>query len=521
MAIADRIELLGLETVYQDIAQRTGLIPVGAKLRLLADEHPDKTAIVVASKDRHEVALTFHQLDRRSNSVARLLLNLGVSEGDAVFIALPNCIEHVIATWAAWKLGATVLPVDPSMSSDSMGKFALSPKVIIHQYDCLSDTLIVRNETAFVASSEILACALSSDPIEIKAPRPGYCLATGGSTGVPKLIVDDWWLLVPIDELTEPEQLRVSLLASKRQLVCGPLFHGLSFMSTYLLGLANGQTVILMERFNADYALELIERYRVNFSALVPTMMRRMLRSRYFFDRDLSSIDQILHSAAPCPPDVKRGWIERIGSKRVWEVYSASELIGSTYIRGDDWLNHIGSVGRPVECDVRILADNGRECGPNEVGEIYMRRHRGVPNEYLTCDVSRQNALEGFRSVGDLGCLDSEGYLYISSRRSDLIITGGTNIYPTELESVLLQHPAVLDCAVIGMPDDDLGQRAHAIVSLRGDIPADDQDLRVFCAQRLPREQQPRSYELVDILPRNEAGKLRKSALITDRVEVK
>ena len=246
-------------------------------------------------------------------------------------------------------------------------------------------------------------------------------------------------------------------------LIAGPLYHINGFWCSYG-GLFEDQTLVVMERFDAARVLDLIERYRVEESCLVPTMLNRIARLPDVARRDFSSIKGISASGSMLPPWVMRAWIELLGPERMWEIYGATEGHGSTLIRGDEWLEHPGSVGRPLWTEVRIVNEDGREVPAGEVGEIFMR-YPGVKTptfEYV--GATPRTTPEGFASVGDLGWVDRDGYLYIADRRADMIISGGANIYPAEVETALSEHPEVVDVAVIGIPDEDWGKRVHAII---------------------------------------------------------
>jgi bile acid-coenzyme A ligase len=228
------------------------------------------------------------------------------------------------------------------------------------------------------------------------------------------------------------------------------------------------------------------------------------------------------HSAAPCPEWLKRAWLDLLGPEHLYETYGASEMEGMTWIRGDEWLLHPGSVGRARGFDLRIVDEAGAECPPGQVGQIYMRdpRHAGPPFEYLGGPPPVATA-DGFLTAGDLGWVDSEGYLYLADRRVDLIISGGANVYAAEVEGVLARHPAVDDVAVIGLPDADLGKRVHAVVQpVDPAAPPSEAELRAFARDFLPPYKVPRSFEVVRALPRNEAGKIQRSALVAERSPV-
>jgi bile acid-coenzyme A ligase len=221
----------------------------------------------------------------------------------------------------------------------------------------------------------------------------------------------------------------------------------------------------------------------------------------------LASLDGMLHLGGVCPAYVKRAWIEWIGADRVWELYAGTEAQFMTFIRGDEWLTHPGSVGRVPPGRVAILDSSGEALPPATVGEIWMRTPRNPTYRYIGAD---RRAREGWESLGDLGSVDEDGYLYIADRRNDLIISGGANVYPAEVESALDEHPEVISCVVVGRPDDDLGQRVHAIVQLQQEV--SDQELRGFLQDRLARYKIPRTFERSEHQVRDDGGKVRRAA---------
>ncbi len=252
---------------------------------------------------------------------------------------------------------------------------------------------------------------------------------------------------------------------------------------------------------------------------LVPTMMHRIWRlddARAHYD--VSSLEVVCHIAAACPVWLKERWIEWLGADRIWEVYSGTEAIGATMIGGREWLERRGSVGRVTPgAGIRILDHAGEDVAPGEIGEIYFRPAGGPGStyHYLGAEPRRRGEWESF---GDLGWLDPDGYLYLADRRTDLIISGGANVYPAEVEAALDEHPAVSSCAVIGLPDEDMGNVVHAIVHLDPTVPEpSDATLQEFLAERLVSYKIPRSIERVDGPVRDDAGKVRRSALRSDR----
>jgi bile acid-coenzyme A ligase len=269
-----------------------------------------------------------------------------------------------------------------------------------------------------------------------------------------------------------------------------------------------------MPRFDALGALELIERHRVDWVLFVPTMMQRIWRlgpeQRERFD--LSSLRRVMCTGAPSPAWLKRAWIGWLGPEKIYEAYGGSERIAGTMISGTEWLEHPGSVGRPTGGrKIRILDESGCECAPAEIGEVYMMPPggRGSTYRYIGADASATS--EGWESLGDLGYFDEDGYLYLVDRKTDMIVTGGANVYPAEVEAALDAHAAVRSSAVIGLPDEDLGQRIHALVDAPQRVT--EAELRAHLADHLVRYKIPRSFEFVAEPLRDDAGKVRRAAL--------
>jgi bile acid-coenzyme A ligase len=283
-----------------------------------------------------------------------------------------------------------------------------------------------------------------------------------------------------------------------------------------------GTSVVGIGKFDAEEFLALVERHRVQWVNLVPTMMNRVarlpaeVRAKY----DVSSLETVWHTAAPIPPALKEFWIDWLGAEKIWEMYGGTEGFATTQLNGAEWLAHRGSVGRPAGCEILIRSEDGTALPPNEVGEIYLRKTGGDPAaatyRYVGADARRLP--DGFESFGDHGWLDADGYLYIADRRTDLILSGGRNIYPAEVEAALLEHPAVDQAIVIGLPDPDLGARIHAVVRLEQGAEASADDLLAFARGRLLAYKLPRTVEFTCAPLRDEAGKARRSQLRADRI---
>ena len=223
----------------------------------------------------------------------------------------------------------------------------------------------------------------------------------------------------------------------------------------------------------------------------------------------------VFHLAAPCPDWLKRAWIEWLGPEKIWELYAGTEAQAVTVIKGDEWLEHPGSVGRPIVGEMKILDEAGNELPPGEQGEVYMRAPEGVTTyRYIGADARATD--DGWESLGDMGWMDADGYLYLGDRSADMILAGGANVYPAEIEAALDEHPAIGSSCVIGIPDDDLGNRIHAIVQNTSSVT--DDELRAHLADRLVRYKIPRTYEYVTEPLRDDAGKVRRSALRAERL---
>ena len=299
----------------------------------------------------------------------------------------------------------------------------------------------------------------------------------------------------------------------------GPLYHNAPFVSMHV-GLFCGGHVVEMGKFDPSAALALIGRHRVRWVNLVPTMMNRIwklpLEERQA--ADLSSLEVLFHMASACPMWLKEAWLEWLGPDRVFELYGGTERQGTTVISGREWLAKKGSVGRiQAGAALRIFDNDGNACAPGQIGEIFFlpASGRNATYHYIGAEAK---TVGDWESLGDLGYLDEDGYLFLVDRRTDMIIAGGANIYPAEVEAALDAHPEVLSSAVIGLPDDDLGQRVHAIVQRSDRSILSANDLIAHCEHLIARYKIPRSIEFVSSAVRDDAGKVRRSALRAERV---
>jgi len=486
-------------------------VTYGRRLADLAQSAPDAVAVRYLRADGTEEVVRRSTLDRWANRLARWLESRGAATGRWVVIAIPNEPLHVALALGAWRAGAGVLPLNyrmPPLEAERVLRL-VDAAVVVADWDLAHPALASPHDT-------LAADQLSEAPLPDRIASPSKAVASGGSTGRPKIIVDpNPWVERP-GGLARRYGPLTGFRPGQTQLVSGPLYHNAPFSWAHY-GLFEEHELVLLDRFDAARALDAIERHRVQWACLVPTMMQRMLREQHARPRPLTTLEGVLHTAAPCPAWVKRGWIDLAGADRLFEAYGSTEGIGSCVIRGDEWLEHPNSVGRPIDCDLEIRDGGGRRLPTGQVGEIFSRPHAVTPTfRYL--GATAELDAEGFASVGDLGWLDDEGFLYLADRRTDLIVTGAVNVYPAEVEAALSEHPAVRDVVVIGLHDPEWGRRVHAIIE-----PADQAapplvaDLDRWCRARLSPPKVPKSFEVVQSLPRNEAGKIQRAALVRDR----
>lgn len=479
--------------------------PLGVLIGALARAEPRRPAVTCEGH-----TITRGELEARTNRLARAFAARGVARDSFVTIGLPNGIAFFEAMVAAWKLGATPQPISSRLPSAER-------RAII---ELANPSLVVGVDPGEAPGRATVASGFEPDPALSAEPLPPAVAASfkaptsGGSTGRPKLIVATqpatWESISGFAAL-----LRIPM--NGVHLVTGPLYHNGPFV-TSLLALLNGNHLVVMPRFDAVHALELIERHRVDWMYAVPTMLHRIWRlpEAERTRRDLSSLKVVMHMAAPCPMWLKDAWIGWLGAERVLELYGGTEAQSFTVISGEEWLTHRGSVGRPVLGEMRVLDRDGRPVAPDEVGEIWMRRGPDAPAPYRYLGAKPKARDDGWESLGDMGRIDAEGYVYLSDRDTDMILVGGANVYPAEIEAALDEHPAVASSCVIGLPDEEYGNAVHAIVQAEGAL--EGHALEAFLAERLAKYKRPRTYEFVSGPLRGDDGKVRRTALRAERL---
>lgn len=486
------------------MADEDPFISIGAKIRMLAGLKPDAPAVSCGAVTR-----TWSEIHRRTNRIARGLLGLGVKHGDLVTLGLPNGVEFVEACYALWKIGATPQPVSsrlPLAELEVIMELAHTP-IVLGDFAGTDGRPRVGIAQLFASSEDDSDLPDTIAPC-MKAPT------SGGSTGRPKLILSG---MRGVSARVIPEQGGWHLTPSSIALMPAPLYHNAGF-SMMMAALGVGAHLVVLPKFVPENVLAEVARWRATWLYLVPTMMNRVwhLPEATKAQYDLSSLKTMWHLAAPCPPWLKEEFIHWLGPDVVMELYGGTESVASTTISGREWLAHRNSVGKAQTGEIKAFDDELRPLPAGEVGEIYMRRPEGAPAAYRYIGATSRVLPGGWESLGDIGWLDEEGYLYLVDRRTDMILVGGSNVYPAEVEAALEQHPLVESVAVIGIPDDDLGNRVHAIIKPRA--PIDVTALEHHLAERLVRYKQPRSYEFVEENLRDDAGKVRRSALREVRI---
>ncbi len=500
----------------------------------LAEADGSWTALI----DTDGTAVSAGELVGRANQLANGLAALGLQSGDTVAVVLPNCREFIELYLAALQIGLVFTPinhhlvgpeiayiVDDSDAAVLIGheQFAPALAAAANELELSKDRWFAIGDVAGFRPLDDLA---ADQPTSAPPGRTAGMVMhyTSGTTGRPKGVRRTMIDMDP-SELGALYSMFLMLFGVEAfddnvHLTGSPLYH-----TAVLLWTSNslhlGHTVVLMEKWTPEDCLRLIDRYRVTTSHMVPTQFHRMLalpdevKARY----DVSSTRCMVHAAAPCPPEVKRRMIEWWGDSIV-EYYAATEG-GGTIITAEEWLRKPGSVGKAwAGADVRIYDDDGTRLGPDEIGTIYMGltqadfEYKGDETKTKANRIYDEDG--AFFTVGDVGELDEDGYLFLRDRKIDMIISGGVNIYPSEIESAFLTNPAVGDVAVFGIPNDDWGEEVKAVIEPAAGHVADDAyeaELRAWAETNLASYKRPRSYDFTTAMPREATGKLFKRKL--------
>ncbi|BBY44729.1 fatty-acid--CoA ligase FadD4 [Mycolicibacterium celeriflavum] len=511
------------------------------QIREHAEATPDKPAVVIHPAG---IVVTFGELEARANRLAHHFRQAGLVEGDTVAILMENNEHFHAVMWAARRSGLYYVPINTHLTAaeaayivdNSNAKGIVGSAALRKTLEGLADELprglpellIIADgadRSATGASSDLDGwqhypeCVAQHPDTPIADEIEGDLLQySSGTTGRPKGIKRTLPHLSP----AEAPGLMTMLVAVWMQpdsvyLSPAPLYHTAPSVWSMTVQAA-GYTTVVMEKFDPESALDAIQRYGVTHGQFVPAMFTRMLklpeavRDSY----DVSSLKRVIHAAAPCPVEIKKQMIDWWGPI-IDEYYASSEAHGSTLISAEDWLAHPGSVGKPMTGSLHILDEDGNELPPGEPGEIYFEG--GNTFEYLNDPekTAKSRDERGWTTVGDIGYVDEDGYLYLTDRRHHMIISGGVNIYPQEAENMLITHPKVLDAAVFGLPDDEMGQRVKGVVQTVDPADATEEfadELLAWLRDRLAHYKCPRSIDFEAQLPRTDTGKLYKQELI-------
>ncbi len=494
-----------------------------------AQTAPDRPAVIVAETGRR---LSYRQLDDDSAALARVLHDAGLRPGDVVALLSDNSPEALVVLWAALRSGLYITAINHHLTADEAGYIvsdsgarALIASAALSE---LAAPVGVGLPLRLAFGGDIEGHGCFEEALAMAGPRlaeqpcGAVMLYSSGTTGFPKGIQPE----LPGRSVEEPGDPIVAIAkalygidGSDIYYSPAPIYHAAPLRWCSMVH-ALGGTVVLAARFDAAATLSHIERHRVTVTQMVPTMFIRLLkldadiRTRH----DLSSLRAVIHAAAPCPVDAKQAMIDWLGPI-IYEYYSSTEAHGMTFIDSPDWLAHPGSVGRSVLGVLHICDDDGLESPAGEVGTVYFERD-ALPFRYLNDPEKTAGAQHPehptWTTVGDLGRVDADGYLYLADRKSFMIISGGVNIYPQEAENALALHPAVLDVAVIGVPDPEMGERVKAVVQLAEGVCESDelaQELIEHTRSRIAHYKAPREVEFIEELPRTPTGKLVKGKL--------
>jgi len=491
--------------------------PADVGLLAHARIRPDAAAIVFDDR-----TWTYRDLDDRARRFSHALAQVGVRRGDRVALMLENHPDTFAAMHACGRLGAVVVPVNIHFKADEAGwvvtdsgaRAVVVDPHLVGSVGHLAGIPLLVHDDALEASLAAVPDGEVDPPEMIGDGWPTTMAYTSGTTGRPKGVAiaeDDFrrraagvaagglpWGIGPDDV----------------HLCCGPLYHaGPSYWAQ--IHLALGATVVCMRRWDAAEALACIARHRVTTAHMVPANFQRILAlpEAVRAAADVSSLRLVIHAAAPCPVPLKRAIMAFFGPEKVWEYYGASEG-GGTVISPQEWLEHPGSVGRPYPgTELLILDDDGNPCPPGVPGTIWVRPAGSSFRYHNDPAKTAASHREGYFTVGDAGYLDEDGYLYLTDRKADMVISGGVNIYPREIEDCLLTHPGVMDVAVLGVPDDTWGEVLYAVVEPRPGVTLTEDEVVRWVRDRLADYKRPRVVTFVDTLPRDPNGKVRKAHL--------
>jgi len=506
------------------VLNRAEAAATGMTLAYHAQQRPAQTAVVSSFGER-----TFMALNGKANQLARVLRNAGLKPDDGVAMLLANRPEFLEVYYACQRAGFRITPINWHLTGDNASYVVgnCEARAFIADVKCSAEArrALQDNQSLAVSLSvggyvegfddyqEVLG---KESPADIENPEIGtHMLYTSGTTGRPKGVYRERVAPTSNQTVTRAQSLAAFNPDTDCTLCTGPAYHAAPLAFNILAPIANGVGVVMMDKWDAEETLQLIETHKVTHTHMVATMFHRLLalpediRKKY----DLGSMRYTIHGAAPCPVHVKQAMMEWFGPV-IYEYYAATEGGGGFFVDPHDWLTKPGTVGKaPVDADNKICDEQGKEVAQGTVGTIYFKAPK-VRFKYFKDDKKTSDSYMGdYFTLGDMGYFDPDGYLFLTGRSAETIISGGVNIYPQETDDVLLKHPAIADVCTVGIPNDEGGEEVKSVVQLAAGVEAGDKladDLILFVRQTLPAFKAPKSIDFVDDLPRLPSGKIQR-----------
>jgi len=498
------------------------MITIDYLLKRTANKYPKKEALVCDSK-----RISYEQFDQRANRLGNALTSWGVEKGDRVALLLYNSRELAEGIFGIARAGAIGVPLNYRLKPNELayilnhsgskvllyGSEFSEQALPLHKLTELEKFICIEGSGPDIGYEELLSqFSGTSPPFKIGEDDPAALLYTSGTTGRPKGVVithrNQIWACVS-------QTIEYGVTHRDRVLITAPMFHTGAF-SRFLTAVYLGNSIFILKQFDPVKFLQLVETEEITFTSLVPTMfiMVDQLPQEVKRSFQTTSVEKYITSGSILPVELVRKIQNLFPRAQIRDSYGATEFNFTTVLQPEDFLRKIGSVGRAhVNSEVRILNDRGTEMSPGEVGEICVRGPHVMKEYYRDPEATREAFTEGWFRTGDLGRMDAEGFFYIVDRKKDMIISGGENIYPREIEEVLYTHEKIAEAAVIGVPDSIWGESVRAIVVTKPGERLTEGEVINFCAQRLAGYKKPKSVIFVDFLPKNTSSKILKKTL--------
>lgn len=472
------------------------------------------------------IEITYGELDRHSNQGAQLFRQLGINTGDGIAIWLANHPEYLKITWAAQRAGIYYTPISTFFQAaeveylltNSDARLLVTTRDLLQKLQNLPDTLTVLlldEDAEPEASWQLRRAVHLSEPISDES-EGAEMIYSSGTTGQPKgvrfALSNAPYGTVSNTFLTRIDMHQID--RNTRYLSTAPMYHSAPLRYNMIVTRMGG-TAYILEKFDPEHALEAIDEFQITHSQWVPTMFVRLLKlpaaTREKFN--LRSLRYVIHAAAPCPIDIKQQMLDWLGPV-IYEYYSGTEANGFTAIDSNEWRERPGSVGRPVQGEVHILDEGFNELPTGETGTVFFAKGNDFSYHKDPEKTAKAKSPQGYSTLGDIGYVDADGYLYLRDRKAFMIISGGVNIYPQEVENLLVSHPEVLDVAVFGVPNDDFGEEVKAVIQPTKEASETlAAELIEYCRANLSHIKCPKSIDFIDEMPRHPTGKLYKQAL--------